>query len=131
MPLARISVPAHLSQEFIMALADAVHQGLVETCGVPPGDRFQLVSRFQPDAMILDPTFPDVSRSAGACIVEITFLGGRNDARKRELYARVVAKAVAAGFSPDDIMIALTENSPIDWSLGRGQAYSGHCDAGA
>lgn len=130
MPLARISVPAHLSRELITALADAVHQGLVETCGVPPDDRFQLVSRFEPDAMILNPTFPNVKRSAGACIVEITFLGGRSDGQKRALYARVVAMAASAGFAPDDIMIALTENSAIDWSLGRGQAYSGHEDSG-
>lgn len=126
MPLARISVPAHLPGELITALADAVHQGLVETCGVPLDDRFQLVSRFQPDAMILNPTFPNVNRSAGASIVEITFLGGRSDGQKRALYARVVALAAGAGFAPDDVMIALTENAAIDWSLGRGQAYSGH-----
>jgi phenylpyruvate tautomerase PptA (4-oxalocrotonate tautomerase family) len=123
MPLARISVPAHLSQELITVLADAVQQGLVETCGVPLDDQFQLISRFQPDAMILNPTFPDMNRSADACIVEITFLRGRSDAQKRRLYARVVATAADAGFAPDDIMISLTENSPIDWSLGRGEAY--------
>lgn len=76
--------------------------------------------------MILDPTFPDVVRTADASIVEITFLRGRTDDQKRRLYGYVVEKAVAAGFVPDDIMIALTENSPIDWSLGRGQAYGGH-----
>ncbi|OOG46589.1 tautomerase family protein [Polaromonas sp. A23] len=126
MPLARISVPEHLSQEQVRALADAVHEGLVETCKVPADDRFQLISRFQPSAMILNPTFPDVMRTPDASIVEITFLGGRSDDQKRKLYGYVVEKAVAAGFVPDDIMITLTENSPIDWSLGCGRAYDGH-----
>ena len=129
MPLARISVPAHLPQERARALADAVHQGLVATCGVPEKDRFQLITRFAPDAMVMDPVFPDVRRTADACIVEIMFLGGRSDDQKRTLYRHVARTAVLAGFTADDIMIALAENSPIDWSLGRGEAYTGHPDS--
>lgn len=102
-----------------------------EACDVPPDDRFQLISRFQPDAMLLNPTFPNVSRSSGACVVKITFLRRRSEEQKHALYARVVANAASSGFAPDDIMITSTENSPNDWSLGRGQAYSAHSDAGA
>jgi hypothetical protein len=126
MPLARISVPAHLCADKVRALADAVHEALVATCEVPPGDRFQLISRFAAEAMIIDPSFPDVARSAGASIVEITFLAGRDDPKKRRLYRDLVERAVAAGFRADDIMVALVENAPIDWSLGRGHAYGGH-----
>lgn len=126
MPLAKISVPAHMPAQQVRMLADAVHAGLVTTCQVPPQDRFQLITSFTPDAMILDPIFPDMSRSADASVVEITFLRGRTDAQKRALYSAIVAQASAAGFAPDDIMIALTENSPIDWSLGRGQAFEAH-----
>ena len=129
MPLARLSVPSHLSPQRVRALADAVHQALVDACGVPPDDRFQLVTRFEAGAMILDPHFPGVERTADACIVEITFLGGRTPGKKRALYRQAVAHAVAAGFRADDVMIALTENAPIDWSLGRGEAYAGHAPA--
>lgn len=126
MPLTRISVPSHLSQNQVRTLADAVHEGLVETCNVPSDDRFQLVSSFQSGAMIMNPTFPNVTRTADASIVEIAFLHGRSEDQKRNLYKCVVKKAVAGGFASDDIMIALTENFPIDWSLGRGQAYTSH-----
>ncbi len=126
MPLARISVPAHLPQEQVSSLADAVHQGLVETCRVPQDDRFQLISRFQAEAMILHPTYPNVTRTADACVVEISFLQGRSEDEKRKLYRYVVDQAATAGFATDDIMIALMENSPVDWSPGRGQAYAGH-----
>jgi phenylpyruvate tautomerase PptA (4-oxalocrotonate tautomerase family) len=126
MPLARISAPAHLAQDQVRSLADAVHEGLVATCQVPQDDRFQLISRFQPEAMILHPTYPNVKRSADACVVEITFLHGRSEDEKRKLYSHVVAKAAGAGFVPDDIMIALTENTRIDWSPGGGLAYEGH-----
>lgn len=123
MPLARISIPAHLSPQLARVLADAVHAGLERTCGVPTEDRFQLIFRLPEEAMILDPHFGDVSRTRNASIVEITFLRGRSDAQKRALFQSIAKQAEAGGFASDDIVIALTENSAIDWSLGRGLAY--------
>jgi hypothetical protein len=126
MPLTKISAPKHLAFAKVKALADAVQDGLVTTCGVPPKDLFQLVSRFDSEEMILDPTFGGVSRSRDACIAEITFLQGRTDDQKRQLFRHIVERAVAAGFRPDDVMVALTENSRMDWSLGLGVAYADH-----
>ena len=125
MPIARISVPAHMTADKVQALADAVHEALVSTCDIPANERFQLVSRFADRNMIIDPTFPDMNRTADASIVEITWLAGRTAEKKRALYKAIVGGAVAGGFHPDDVMVALLENLPIDWSLGRGEAYGG------
>jgi len=76
--------------------------------------------------MILDPTFGNVNRSRDACIAEITFLRGRTDDQKQSLFKYIDGRAVAAGFRADDVMIALTENSHMDWSLGLGIAYADH-----
>lgn len=129
MPLTRISAPRHLPQAQVKALADAAQEALVSTCNVPPKDLFQLLTRFDAGEMILDPTFGGVNRSQDACIVEITFLQGRTDDQKRALYQRLTAGAVEAGFRPDDIMIALVENTRMDWSLGHGVAYADHVQA--
>ena len=129
MPLTKISAPQHLEFAKIKALADAVQEGLVKTCNVPPEDLFQLISRFESEAMILDPTFGGVSRSRDACIAEITFLQGRTDEQKRRLFRHIAEGAVAVGFRPDDVMVALTENSRMDWSLGLGVAYADHVNA--
>lgn len=126
MPLARISVPAQLPIERLHALADAVHDGLVETCSVPPKDRFQLICRYAPEMMLIDPTFPNVTRTAEASIVEILFLRGRTVDQKKHLFRSIVARAVEAGFAGDDIIIALAENAPVDWSLGHGLAFGDH-----
>ena len=126
MPIARISVPAHMTADKIQTLADAVHEALVSTCNIPANERFQLVSRFAERDMIIDPTFPDMNRTAEASIVEITWLAGRNAEKKGALYKAIVTGAVAGGFRPDDVMVALLENKPIDWSLGRGEAYEEH-----
>lgn len=123
MPLTRLSVPAHLSVQQVQGLADALHDALVECCDVPQGDRFQLISRFERDHMILDPTFGDVQRTADACVIEITFLSGRTDTQKRRLYRDLAARTVGIGLVQDDLVVGLVENGAIDWSLGKGRAY--------
>jgi phenylpyruvate tautomerase PptA (4-oxalocrotonate tautomerase family) len=126
MPLSRISVPHHLSTTQVKALADAVQAGLVSTCKVPVDDHFQLITRFAADDMILNPTFGGMARTSDASIVEITFLQGRTDDQKRALYRSVTDLAVVAGFKADDIMISLSENTMMDWTLGRGLAFKGY-----
>lgn len=126
MPLTKISAPRHLATAQVRALAAAVQAGLVKTCNVPPNDLFQLISRFDSDEMILDPHFGGVNRSQDACVVEVVFLLGRTDDQKRALFRHVAEQAVHAGFRADDIMMALIENSRMDWSLGLGVAYADH-----
>jgi hypothetical protein len=123
MPLSRISVPWILPPAKVRALANAVHHGLVTTCDVPDENRFQLVSRYPSGSMLLDPTFPNVRRSPEACVIEILFLEGRTTEQKSRLFQTIAARACEAGFHSDDIMIALAENAPTDWSLARGLAF--------
>ena len=124
MPLTKISAPRHLSSNQVQALAAAVQDGLVKTCNVPLNDLFQLISRFDSEEIILDPHFGGVNRSNDACIAEIVFLTGRTDDQKRALFRHISDRAVQAGFRADDIMVALVENSRMDWSLGHGIAYA-------
>lgn len=126
MPLTKISAPKHLPSSRVKALAEAVQEGLVKTCNVPPNDLFQLISRFEAEEIILDPHFGGVSRSNDACIVEVVFLTGRTDDQKRALFRHISDGAVQAGFRADDVMVALVENSRMDWSLGNGVAYADH-----
>lgn len=126
MPLTKISAPRHLPQGQVSALAAAIQDGLVKTCNVPPNDLFQLVSRFDSTEIVLDPHFGGVNRSIDACVIEVVFLRGRTDDQKRALFRHVAEQAVEAGFRADDIMIALVENSRMDWSLGLGVAYADH-----
>ncbi|WP_414691345.1 tautomerase family protein [Noviherbaspirillum sp.] len=101
MPLTKISAPRHLSSSKVKALAEAVQDGLVKTCNVPPNDLFQLISRFDAEEMILDPHFGGVHRSSDACIAEIVFLSGRTDDQKRALFRHIADRAVEAGFRAD------------------------------
>jgi 4-oxalocrotonate tautomerase len=124
MPLVRISIPDHLSAERQHALGQAIHAAMVATINVPELDRFQVFSRHKPEDLIMDPTFPAVQRSRDAAIVHITLRGGRTNDQKRALYEAITSNAAAqAGFASADIMIALAENTLIDWSFGGGVAH--------
>lgn len=124
MPLTKICAPKHLPMEKARALAKAVQEALVETCKVPRDDLFQLISRFEADEMIQHPHFGGVARSGDACVVEIVYLAGRTDDQKRALYREISLRAVQAGYRADDVMVALMENTRMDWSLGQGLAYA-------
>ncbi|TPQ50410.1 tautomerase family protein [Prosthecomicrobium hirschii] len=123
MPLVRIDVPATLAAGRVRGLADAVHQALVATAGVPAADRFHVVARHAADGLTIDPTYLGVERSAEAAIVAITFRRGRTDDQKRALY-RAIADGAAerAGLRPQDVMVVVIENGPADWSFGDGLA---------
>lgn len=124
MPLVRIDVPLSLSDGRVKALADAVHAALVAHMNVPQADRFQIITRHDAQHLLIDPHYPSVERTAEALIVSVALRAGRTDAQKQAFYRAVVAGAgQEAGIKPDDVMIALSENEPMDWSFGRGEAF--------
>lgn len=49
--------------------------------------------------------------------------------RSDNCFRHVCERTVAAGFRSDDVMIALNENSRMNWSLGLGVAYADHVQA--
>jgi hypothetical protein len=73
--------------------------------------------------LLIDPYYPSVERKAEALIVSVMLKPGRTKAQKLAFYRDVVAQAAKrGGIKPDDILIALSENAPLDWSFGRGKA---------
>jgi 4-oxalocrotonate tautomerase len=123
MPLVRIELPAGKSAAWKRAVADGVHAALVETAGVPLHDRFQILAEQTPDLRIVDPNYLDIARSEDFVLVQIFLSAGRGDAVKRSLYA-AIARNLAAdpGLRPQDTMVALSENTRVDWSFGNGIA---------
>jgi 4-oxalocrotonate tautomerase len=123
MPLVRISIPAHFTPDRQRALSAAVHDSMVATINVPAADRFQIITRYGLDDLVIDPNFLDIERRKDAVIVHITLRAGRTNDQKRALYAQVSESAsLTAGMRPQDIMIVLSENTLPDWSFGNGIA---------
>ena len=124
MPLVRLSFLTEKSAAWRAAVSDGVQQAMVETIGVPPADRFHILSEHAPDFLVIDPTYLGVARSGDPLVIEIALRAGRTDAQKRALYRRITERlAENPGIRPADVMITLVENQLIDWSFGDGIAH--------
>ncbi|PWI43398.1 tautomerase family protein [Streptomyces sp. ICBB 8177] len=106
------------------ALGRAVHEALVETIGIPPDDRFQVLTGHDGVRSTLRyGGYLGVRRDEGIVYVAITLRAGRPPERKRALYRRIAELVHAyAGTEPRNVFVTLTENASADWSLGNGVA---------
>lgn len=121
MPLVRITLARGAGDETRRAIADAVHEALMATAGVPADDRFQVIDEVDPGALIFDPSYLGVQRIGPVVFVQIFLNVGRTVAVKRALYARIADELAArAGIRRDDILINLVEIERANWSFGGG-----------
>ena len=123
MPLVRISLRKGKSPEYLRALADGVHQSLVDAYGVPPGDRFQLIEQREDFELIYSADYLDIQRSDDVVFVHIIAGKWRDTATKKKLYKAMAENlAMSPGLRPEDLTIVLTPNERDEWSFGNGRA---------
>jgi phenylpyruvate tautomerase PptA (4-oxalocrotonate tautomerase family) len=123
MPFVRIDA-LRLDSDRLDVLGRAVSDALVETIGVPPEDRFQvLTSHDGTNRTLRYGSYLGVPRDEGIVYVAITMRSGRSAEQKRALYRRIAELAHEyAGTEPRNVFVNVTENESIDWSLGYGLA---------
>lgn len=123
MPLVRISLREGKTKEYRRAVADGVHQAMIETIDAPPQDRFQIVTEHSAADLIYDPTYLGIARTDDIVIVQITLSFGRKPSQKKKLFQRIVELLAAnPGIRPQDVMISLVETAWENWSFGNGEA---------
>ena len=123
MPLVRISLREGKSEQYRRALADGVHQAMVESIDAPAQDRFQIVTEHAPGDLVFDPSYLGIDRSENIVIVQITLSAGRKPPQKRKLFQRMAEiLAKCPGLRPQDLMINLVETTWENWSFGNGEA---------
>jgi phenylpyruvate tautomerase PptA (4-oxalocrotonate tautomerase family) len=132
MPLTRIDVTDTISSDRLSALADALHQAEVETMGITPDNRHQLIHVHQAGQIITDGRFMGLDRGREQVVIQITLRRGRSPQAKRDLYARIADLAAAkAGIEPKNILVSLVETDSADWSFGAGRAQLLEAEAAA
>ncbi|MBO8193086.1 tautomerase family protein [Streptomyces oryzae] len=123
MPFVRIDA-LRAGPDRLDALGRAVHDALVETIGIPPDDRFQvLVGHDGTNSTLRYGDYLGVHRDDGIVYVAITMRSGRTPAQKQALYRRIAELGEQyAATEPRNMFITVTENHSTDWSLGNGIA---------
>lgn len=122
MPLVRIDLLPGRTPEQITAIADAVHDAIVEVYGIPPRDRFQVIDELPTGRIIAQDAGLGFERSGGVVMIQIFTQRGRTDEAKQALYARIASGLEAVGVAGEDVFIGYVENGPQDWSFGFGVA---------
>ena len=123
MPLVRISLRAGKSEQYRRALADGVHQAMVEAIDAPAQDRFQIITEHSANDLIYDPTYLGIERSDDIVMVQITLSAGRKPGQKKKLFQRIAEiLAKNPGLRAQDLMINLVETAWENWSFGNGEA---------
>ena len=121
MPLVRITLVQGASADHRRAIADGVHQALVETAGVPPDDRFQSVHEINASDLHWSATYLGLDRTASVVFIQIFLNLGRTVEVKKALYARIAEKLAASpGLRKEDVLVNLVEVPRENWSFGGG-----------
>jgi 4-oxalocrotonate tautomerase len=123
MPFVRISLREGTTPEYRKAIADGVHQAMIDAMAIPPQDRFQVISEYKGEDLIYDPDYLGVKRSDKVVFVQITLSVGRKPGQKRALFARMAELlAKSPALRPEDLLVSLVETSWENWSFGNGEA---------
>lgn len=122
MPLVKIHLAKGRSQSEVRALADTVHEVVVETLAAPERDRYQIIQEHPRENMILLDTGLGIERSNGVVLIEIV-QQGRNEEQKQALYRRLSETLSERRQAlPEDLIVSVSENTRADWSFGLGRA---------
>jgi phenylpyruvate tautomerase PptA (4-oxalocrotonate tautomerase family) len=122
MPLVRIDLMTGRTPEQITAIADAIHEAIVEVYGIPVRDRFQVVNELPEGRIVAEDAGLGFERTGGVVMIQIFTQRGRSDETKQALYARIASGLEEAGVAGEDVFIGYVENGPQDWSFGFGIA---------
>ncbi|MEJ6667711.1 tautomerase family protein [Alcaligenes aquatilis] len=122
MPLLKFDLIQGRSDDELRQLLDTTHQAMVHAFDVPASDRYQCVTQHRPGELVLDDTGLGYPRSDKVVLLHIVSRP-RSESQKVQFY-RLLAERLEqnCGVSPEDLIIALVENSDADWSFGRGRA---------
>jgi phenylpyruvate tautomerase PptA (4-oxalocrotonate tautomerase family) len=102
-------------------MGNALNQSLVQGLGIPPGDRFIMISEHGDDELFIDPTFMGMNRTQNAMIVNVMIGAHRPLSDKRALMAAITRLLnEAVGIAPDDVFIALVPVPNENFSFGGG-----------
>ncbi len=117
MPLVTIEVADTVPVAKRLAYADAVNAGLAEGLGMDAEDRFQVIHALPASHIIADPHYLGGERR-DVVYVRILMVRMYDTATKNRMYEAVARRLEAEGVRPDDVFIAVTENTLEDWYPG-------------
>jgi len=114
MPLARITLIKGKSSDYLSALSQSVHAGLVEAYDMDDRDRFQIIEEIEPGRLIYSRDYAGGPRSENFVVIAIESMP-RTGEMKEAFYKWLVARlGEAPGLRPEDIFICLSDRLALE-----------------
>ena len=123
MPLVRIDISKSASRERVRDIGTAVYSAMTAVANVPLNDRFQVITRHDPDEIIYpEEGYLGIDYTPELVIIQITWVSGRSTEVKKNFYKQIADEIHAKqGIRREDIWISLVEANREDWSFGNGE----------
>jgi len=123
MPLVRIDISKTASRERVRDVGDAVYNAMIAVANVPNYDKFQVVTRHEPDEIIYpEEGYLGIDYTPDLIIIQVTWVGGRSTEVKKRFYQHIADEIHAKqGVRKQDILISLVDSGREDWSFGNGE----------
>jgi phenylpyruvate tautomerase PptA (4-oxalocrotonate tautomerase family) len=118
MPLVQFDLPRALFETKGTEISEEVHLAFIDALDIPPDDKFQIFRPRDTAELVFDPSYGAVDRQS-LMVIQVLMVHRYPVALKRDLYRAVVERLAKIGVRPEDIQIAITENSYEDWYAGR------------
>ena len=98
MPLVRFDLNKNAPVERIRIASEVVYKAMIEVANVPIDDKFQVVTRHEPDEIIYPQDgYLDMQYSADLIIIQVTWVGGGIRGRRGEVLATSRTKSMTGG----------------------------------
>lgn len=117
MPLVTMEIADTVPEETRFAYAEAVNAGLVEGLGMDAEDRFQVIHPLPASHLVADPHYLGGDRR-DVVYVRVLMVRMYDRETKAAMFEAVARRLEAEGVRPDDVFIAITENTLDDWYPG-------------
>lgn len=117
MPLITIELSDAVPVETRFAYAEAINAGLVEGLGMDGEDRFQVIHPLPADHIVADPHYLGGDRR-DVVYIRILMVKMYDAGTKARMFDAVARRLEDEGVRPDDVFIAITENTLDDWYPG-------------
>lgn len=123
MPFVRISLIKGKTPAQLRAIADGVHQALVETYTVPIEDRFQVIDQYDKDSLFYGQNFLNIERTDDIVFIHILANRWRDTPMRQALYNGIADRLFSdCGIRKEDVQVFISNNDKPDWSFGNGVA---------
>ena len=122
MPLVRVDLRDGKPADYRVAIGEVIYDALL-SIGVPPNDRFQIITEHPKTDLIFDPGYLGIERSEALVMIQITLNEGRSLELKKRLYKSIADQLNSRlSIRREDVFINLVEVKKENWSFGNGEA---------